>query len=118
MKKTSKKHFELFKKEFLKCVDKWKIIGWKIYFEHREIEDDIIARVLRELSDKTVTIEFNLNYVDQNYSKERIVWTARHEAAHLLLGRIAVIAESRFVTDSELCEAEEEIVNLLIELLP
>ena len=51
-------------------------------------------------------------------TEEEILITARHEAIHGLLGPLATLATSRFVTDNEMCAAEHEVLNVLDGALP
>lgn len=51
-------------------------------------------------------------------TEEEILITARHEAIHALLGPLSTLAASRFVTESEICAAEHEVLNILEGALP
>lgn len=117
--KTTKEQFELFKKTFLECVDKWKITGWKLYFEHTKIES--LAHIETNIDAYSATVRFSSD-VDKDdfthFSDSNIEFFARHECAHLLIARVALVGAVRFVVESEHQHAEEELVNHLTELLP
>lgn len=122
---TTKKQFDLFEKTTREYLDKWKVTGWTIYFCHRDEKSSMgesgVASCSVGLTHKCITFTFSKNIEEKDkdiYSDEFIKETAKHEAAHALIGRFSRIATARFITDSEAYEAEEELVNHLTELLP
>ena len=87
--------------------------GWTIFFRD-EIIDDGYADITTDLENMVATVRYD----SSNKSKDqnpRI--SAKHEAIHLLLNRLARNGCSRFVTSAEMYESEEELVHKLEGLI-
>jgi len=116
--KTTKKDFELFKNECQKWVDRFELNNWKIYYVHEKLKDTY-ANIRFDLNGRVASIQFNTEWdmfgVDNMI--EGIKETAKHEIIHLLIARITEIAEARYVTDSEVGEANEELVRKLEKII-
>jgi len=113
--KTTKNHFNLFKKEVKKWVDIFELNDWQVYFKHKASKG--VFGVLRTtLKGKVATFFFTQNWDDYAcpLTKKNIKKTARHEATHLLLARFSCLASERYISGNELEEAEEEVVNKLV----
>ena len=117
--KTSKKHFELFKSEFLYWIDIWKLDEWKIYFIHEQLPDSY-ACISKNVTAMNVRVSFCTKWFDEgvrSLTADAIKETAKHEAIHLLLGRLSAYGSSRIVSSDELTESEEALVRKLQKLL-
>jgi len=116
--KTTQKHFEIFKKEVRKWVDIFQLNGWQIYFKHKTNKTDFggLATILKN---KVATFFFTQSFDDAvcSFTEEAIKKTARHEVIHLLLARLSCLVSERFVSENEVEEAEEEIVNILVNYI-
>lgn len=111
MRKPIKKDYELFKKECSYWLDKFGLNGTRVDY-HWSNTDDATAFVDREhiIPDHVVNIVFAKNcWIDSNKIKD----TAKHEAIHVLLSRLAVLGYERHSTMENMIEAEEEIVRTL-----
>ncbi len=100
--KTTKGHFELFKKEILRLIDEFRISGLSIYFQHTKLEGD---RAAYKYSDSNMNVTFALSTeLEQsgNITDTDILRSARHEFSHFLVGSIDVLAYSRFCTEEEI----------------
>ena len=106
--------FELFKAEFTKWQEVFGLSGYRIYFEYVEMEELDIATIDTCIGEMFATVRFNSKATNKNRD---IRQEAKHEAVHLLLGRIVGNAQYRYATRDEMKEAEEELVNKLTLLI-
>jgi len=115
---TTKKHFEIFRKECQKWVKIFNLSNWQVYYEHKVIEGDAecYARLNANLYGYVALIQLNKCWkgVPTNKGLKK---SARHEIVHLLLARLGELAKSRYISGTELIEAEEEVVNRLVKYL-
>lgn len=115
--KTTKKHFEYFKKCCLVHITKLGLLDWKTYFLHEHTED-CYATTHVNIEGRVASIRLGTNW-DDNRPLNNITLneTAKHEVHHLLLARLATLAHYRYIRRDELREAEEEIIRVLDRVL-
>ena len=117
--KLNKKHFELFKKECQYWIDKFELNNWKVYFVLEEIGNDRFAEILPNLTGYVATIKLNKNY--SKYGVENLIQSikqsAKHEVIHLLLARLSVNGQTRYVNEDDIKESEEELVRKLENII-
>jgi len=115
--KTSKKHFEIFKKSFLEYQNKLGLGEWKIYF-YLETLMGRWATIGCDHEGMFASVRLTEETEDNTYDKDfnpRI--SGKHEAIHLLLAELANLANRRYVSEREIYEAEERIVRRLEKVL-
>lgn len=108
--------FELFKDEFKKWQEKFGLFGYQVYFKHEKI--DGFADIRINQGDMVVTVGLNKQLTAKDKPFKDIKKSAKHEAVHLLVGRLEQDGRYRYISDSELYEATEELVNRLVDLIP
>lgn len=118
--KTTKKQYEMFKKECQKWIDKWELNNWEVVYEWKDLGKST-ARMIRDVVNHQATLAFTKNY-DSDFDKQMsendyIKRCAKHEVIHLLLGRLAEYGLARFLGEDEMVEAEEELVRKLLKIL-
>lgn len=113
----NKKDFELFQKEFKKWQIRFGLTGYKIYFKHESIKD-AYANISISQGDMTVTVRLNNNLSDDAEPHKDIKRTAKHEAVHLLIGKLEQNGRYRYSSENEIFEATEELVFKLENLIP
>jgi hypothetical protein len=114
--KTTKKHFEIFKKHCLVLQAKWGLSSWELYFYHTDL-DGCYARMTSDQEGRLVRIEFNTSWPEETISIDGIKNVAKHEMIHLVLARLYTIGLDRFASSSELDEANEEAVRILEKIV-
>lgn len=119
--KTTKKHFETFIAEVKRLMDKWELNNWQVAFEHKKM-NTCNAKIRPQLCNYKASFAFStdndFDYVNHGCNKtEYIKRIAMHEVIHLLLSRLSVVGQSRYITDAELEEAEEELVHKIMHIL-
>lgn len=117
--KTSKKDFELFKKEFLRWQNTFQLNDWKVDFVHEKSDGGERASIARDIYGRRATVFFNRDWDAsiEPLTPQAIKETAKHEAIHLLLSRVILLGKQRFVDENSIYEAEEELIGKLINLL-
>jgi len=115
---TSKKNFEHFKKECKKWIDIFELNNWSVHYSTLKNTGSYGA-CFANISAYMVTLSFCEKWEDNVFklTKENISHIALHEVLHLLLARVVEYGDSRYVTESELIEAGEELVNKLTHFL-
>lgn len=110
---TKKQQFELFKKECLKWQTTLGLQRYDLLFFH-DISAEFEGAWNRVMYDSYAKI-----YLDkeQDWKKEEIKESAKHEMMHVLIGRMAIIMRSRYIAEHEPREAEEEVVRVLCKLI-
>jgi hypothetical protein len=118
---TNKKHFDIFHKECQRLQKEWHLNGWNIRYEHKKFEN-VNAQMIKNGNCYNATMALSTfidcdEFTDKQNTVKFIKDLAKHEMIHLLLGRVIHCAEARWCTDSELVEAEEELVRKLIQII-
>jgi len=118
---TTKKDYEMFKKECKKWIKTLELSHWNIVYEHKEL-GNADAQSTIQLGDYTALIGLSTDIsqegIDLDMSfDEYIKECAKHEVVHVLTGRLSENARSRFVSSGDLYESVEELVTKLTKLL-
>jgi hypothetical protein len=118
--KTTKQHFELFKKHFKETQKHLEMSEWEVYFKWSDLNESY-ARINTKAIDHVATVEFCKDWYNENdiypLTPEHIKYKAEHEAIHMLTAKLNIMAEARFVTQDEVDEAEHELVRKIHQLL-
>jgi len=109
------KDFELFQSEFKKWQVKFGLTGYKVYFKHEPL--DSFADIRINQGDMVATIGFNSDLPDKDKPFLDVKCSAKHEALHLLIGRLEMAGHYRYSSEHEIWEASEELVHRLEGLL-
>ena len=111
------KDFEIFKKEFTKWQIRFGLTGYRVYFSYEPIGDSF-ADIEINQGNMVATASLNSRTTDINKPGKDIKEAAKHEAVHLLIGRLANNGRYRYTSENEMYEATEELVNKLEGLIP
>jgi len=109
--KTTKKHFEHFKKCFLIYANMWGLKEWRFDFVH----DDCglaLSTVNYDTSNKVVTVAFcresgRLPPLTMKEVRE----TAKHEVHEMVVAELSVLAHDRFTTEDEIVRVRHTLVR-------
>ena len=108
--------FNKFKKVFKEYQALFGLNGYKVYFKYEPLGKDF-ASCRIDILGRVVTISLASNTSKEDRKLCGVEENAKHEALHLLLGRLSALAYSRCIFQSEIEEAEEEIVRHLEKLI-
>ena len=109
-------NFTKFKKEFTKWQNKFGLNNYIVCFEKGDADEmDAYADIIINQPQMRAIVRFSNDKIDGQYLTPEEA--GKHEAIHLLLGRMSVNGKSRYVSYDDYYEAEEELVNRLYKLL-
>ena len=109
--------FELFQQEFKKWQQKFGLTGYKVYFKYEPLNDSFASIVISQ-GGMAATASLNSQLPDNAKSYKDVKRSAKHEALHLLVGRLEQNGCYRYSTENEMHEAVEELVFKLEDLIP
>jgi len=120
LKATIAKRYETYKAEVLNQIDRMGLQEWGITFELDDLGDSAGGLV-----GASVRYDFQDLWAEFSYSDNPALHDgecdpsrdAKHEVAHLLICKLATMAEYRFITQRELTCAAEEIARRLEKVL-
>ena len=110
---TTKKHFEIFKKEALRWLDFFGLKGWQVHFLHKK-KNSVRASVIFNCVGRVATFVLNTHWSEQDgirFTDHDVRRCAFHEVCELLLGRLNDMASQRFNLDE--LDVEEEIHQII-----
>lgn len=112
--KTTKKHFETFKRECEKWIKVFGLYGWRFYYQHKDIEGRQLAYCIfpDEPQDRVFTIGLTLN-LDCDYSMIDIKRSAFHEVMEAFLYKFGYLAKARYIQQEEISEEIHNIIRTL-----
>lgn len=114
--KVTKKHFAVFVKECKRCVQRLGLQSYSMVYTHERL-DNALAQAHIEYDVGLAKIALGKTWDGVPVTVAHLKATARHEIAHVLIGRLAYCALSRFTSNAAIYEAGEEIANRLEEIL-
>jgi len=109
---SQNKDFSQFKKYFKGYQDKFGLNGYRVYFKHESLDGDFACIDINQ-SNMVAVVSLNskIPIKEKPFSKTRR--HAKHEALHLLVGRLEKNGRYRYSSDTEMYEATEELVRKL-----
>jgi len=110
------KDFELFQSEFKKWQQRFGLTGYKVYFKYEPLEESF-ADIKINQGSMVATVRLNSELPDKDKPHRDIKRSAKHEALHLLVGRLEQDGRYRYSSENEICEATEELVFRLEDLI-
>ncbi len=108
--------FDDFQKYFTEYQRRFGLTGYKTYFKHQKLEQSF-ASISINHHNMVVTVFLNTILLKQDEPHKDIKCSAKHEALHLLLGKLEREASSRYTIEEDVYEAVEELVHKLEELI-
>lgn len=108
---------ELFQEEFKRYQKLFGLTGYKVYFKYELLEDGF-ADISINQGLMVVAVRLNSKLPDTDIPFKDVKRSAKHEAIHLLLGRLEENARWRYASEHEIYESTEELVFKLEDLLP
>jgi len=109
------KDFTAFRKYFQEYRKLFGLTGYKIYFKYEPL--DSFASIVINRKQMVATVRLNSQLEKEDKLFKDIKLSAKHEALHLLVGRLEGNARYRYSSENEIYEAVEELVVKLGELI-
>jgi len=113
--KRPKKDFELFKKEFVKWQRKLNLMEFRVDFYMCDLEEGVAADITIYHRDSVAMVRLNAFRCSGECGHPRA--HAKHEAIHLLVGKIVWLGLCRFVQEEEIRDEEHRVVRILEKVL-
>ena len=110
------KDFGMFQKHFRRYQKRFGLTGYRVYFKYEPL-DESFADMKLDLTDMVATVRLNSQLPDKDKPVKDIKRSAKHEALHLLVGRLEENGRYRYSSKNEIYEAVEELVFKLEELI-
>jgi len=110
------KDFNLFQSEFKKWQQKFGLTGYQVYFKYEPIEESF-ADISINQTMMAATVRLSSKLPDEDKQYKDVKRSAKHEAIHLLIGRLEQNGRSRYISSEEIYEAGEELVVKLEGLI-
>lgn len=110
------KDFIEFQKHFKHYQQLFGLTGYKVYFKYEPMSN-CFAGIDINLSEMVATVRLNSKLPDKDKPFKHIKQSAKHEALHLLVGRLERNGHYRWSSENEMDEATEELVFKLEELI-
>lgn len=116
--KTTKRHFDIFKKECKKWIKEFGLFGWRFYYRHGDEGDaqDCIAYCCypTKVEDRVFTLGLTLTLDDYTETTELdIRRSAFHEVMEAMLYRYYYLATARYATGEDIREEHHNIIRIL-----
>jgi hypothetical protein len=115
--KTTKRHFKLFCDEIRKFIDIFGLVGWEVYFEHKQYLSTELAVCITDQQGRTCTISLAPKWVALKPTDLEVRKAAFHEVCELLLSRLNRFAKDRFIHESQIDEESHNIIRILERVL-
>ena len=112
----ARQDFELFQSEFKGWQNRFGLTGYKVYFKYEPL-DSSFADIKINQGEMVVTARLNSELPYKDKPHKDIKRSAKHEALHLLVGRLEQNGRYRYCSENEIYEAVEELVFKLEELI-
>lgn len=114
--KTTKKDFEIFRKEVQKWVGHFGLFEWKVILCHENNErlGECLAWCVGNYTGRVGTIGLSVDWKDNEVDARRVKKCAFHEVCELMLYPLYVQAQDR-AWDKDLWEAESHAVIRRLE---
>jgi len=108
--------FVKFQKYFKRYQQRFGLTGYSVYFEYKPLVG-VFADIAISHGVLVATVALNNNLPDKDKPFKNIEQDAKHEALHLLLGRLEGNAKYRHASEAEIDESVEELVIKLEGLI-
>ncbi len=113
--KTTSKHFEIFKKECEKWIDRFGLYGWRFYYTHKDEDPNntFAGCYWPELpQDRVFTLRLTVN-ISWLFTIRDIKRSAFHEVCEALLYRISYLGLARHLMVDEISEERHNLIRTL-----
>ena len=108
----TKKHFDIFKKEAEKWINKFGLLDWEVSFRH-EMSEKNRATCAYDYTGKIASLVLSTKWENFEPTTKNIKKTAFHEICELLLGEIGCLAEDRGWDKLEMDRSRHAVIRRL-----
>lgn len=116
-KQKSNSDFLKFQQVFKKYQQLFGLTGYRVYFKHEPL-CDAYATITVNQEDHIATVSLNSTTPEEELKFRDVEASAKHEAIHLLTGRLQYLASSRYCNEDEIYQEVENLAFKLESLIP
>lgn len=109
--------FVKYQKHVLEFIELLGLTEWKIYFKHYCEGESCFAECWTDYNNMVASFRLAKKLPKECAGDINIRGSALHESLHLLLTPLRDLAGNRFITEDQLIQADEIIVNRLMRVL-
>jgi hypothetical protein len=110
--RVTRAHFKTYAEHVRLWCLRFGLVEYALAFEHHQLADGRLAEVEYDPEGKTAVFRLTKTAVELDPEA-----CAKHEAAHLLLGKLVWLAEARFINQKQIEDEAERIVMVLEKIL-
>jgi len=115
--RLTQEHFELFKTECEKQLDRLGLKSWRIFYEFKKLKDSF-GNAQWKYAGRVATITLAIDFPKLfNNLEEQIKQTALHECLEILLASISCMAGDRHYDQIEIDREIHSVIRVLEKLL-
>ena len=111
--KTTKKHFEVFKKEVRLWIDRLGLAEWRLDVRHVDTDGNARAWFWADSEGMYAVIGLSPDWGSDNVTQETLKSSAFHEVLHLLFASMTWAANERHVSKGYFEEEEHKVIRRL-----
>lgn len=116
MHKTNKKQFEIFKKSFIYYQNLFELNNYHTLFFHERVRG-AYAKTGIDNDHHVVRVSFSTDWLDRDPIDYELKHCALHESLHLLISKLMWLGTCRYVTITEIDQADEELTVKMTNIL-
>ena len=113
--KTTKNHFQIFKKECQKWIAFFGLYGWRYSYFHEDTTEDWRASVRVSIDGRTVSLFLHIDWKDDVVTERAVRESAFHEICEILLWRLASMAFGNLRFSPKECNEETHNIIRILE---
>ena len=119
MAKTTKKDFKTFCTEVDRWINLYGLRGWEITVTHEELDEGWAAKCVFWMQDRAAEVTLAKTWDSDKFeiNDSEIRKAAFHEMTELLMSRLQIIAESRYILQREIEEEVHNVIKVLENVL-
>lgn len=114
--KVTKQHFEIFKKECERCIDRLGLSEYQFRITNEKLDGNRAEVDYNQVMLGIIYIRLNTT-INDNIPNEDFKRMARHEMAHALTSELLYLTEERYISSEQVSLAAEKIANRLSTIL-
>lgn len=115
--KTTKKDFELFKKEAERWIKEFGLIGWEIDILHEKLDGDSIALTKFDTKNRWAIIRLGTDWGEGKVTKFEVLKCAFHEVCEVLCAKLRIMGNSKYIDEAEVDEGVHILIRTLENVL-
>jgi len=110
---TTAEHFEVFKAQVQKELDRFGLKSWSVFIAHEDLNGDCLANVSFNWKSKAATIALNKDWGETEITDHQLRRSAFHEVMELLLAPLYCLGFDAGARQYDLKREDHSIIHTL-----